>query len=122
MPGTITKLGHRADRSASFNYDDREFAAGNSVIPDKLLLYEARALIPSGGTFRVITGSRPIRDASGLTVIFANTFATYFLMPRRPSSTAPWVLCLGCDPGAVGPHVQTIWSDDAGSSLLRLEQ
>jgi hypothetical protein len=121
LPRAVASLDRRAHRSESFTYEDREFAAGNSIIPDKQLLYEARALIPPSGTYQVATGSARIAGASDLTVPFAGTFSTYFLMPRRPSPTSPWIVCLGCDVKALtasGAHV--VWTDGAGSTLLRV--
>lgn len=118
-PAVIQKLGDRASRSSSFTFDDRDFAAGNSIIPDKGVLYEARSLIPRTGSYRVVTGAAPISGASYLTRSSAAEFATYFLMPRRPQPDAHWVICLGCDATALSPHVRVVWTDGAGSSLLR---
>jgi hypothetical protein len=122
LPRALVRLDHRANLLESYTYDDREFAAGNSIIPNKQLLYEARALIPSNGTFHVVTGAKPISDASELTRTYAADFATYFLMPRRPSPVSPWVICLGCDVRSIGTNARTVWSDGAGSTLLRVNR
>lgn len=121
-PRAIETLDGRANEMAALSYDDREFAAGNSIIPDKTLLYMARAQIPPRGTFRVITGPLPINDIRAFTLTAAQGYATYFLMPRRPSASSRWVICLGCDPKAIGTSVHVVWSNDAGSSLLRVGQ
>jgi hypothetical protein len=121
VPEAVAKLGRKADRSSSLNYDDREFAAGNDVFPDKRLMYEARALIPPSQTYRVVTGSEPIARAGPLALKYAGTFATYFLMPRRPSPAARWILCFGCDSRALRPRATTVWTASAGSSILRVE-
>ena len=42
-PQAIRKQHHDAQRWATMNFEDREFGVGNSIIPDKHLLYEARA-------------------------------------------------------------------------------
>ncbi len=118
LPFAVVDVDRDTAHLSSLSYEDREFAAGNSVIPNQRLLYEARARIPSSGTYRVVTGAGRIEDASKLTREFAATFATYFLMPRRPRENARWVLCLGCDARTVAPGTRTVWSDGAGSSLL----
>lgn len=121
LPLTMRTFAHRASRFASLNYDDREFASGNSVIPNKQLLYEARGLIPRGGSFRVVVGPGPIANVQPLTREFASTFATYFLFPRLPSSRSRWVLCLGCSRAQLAGETSTVvWSDHAGSSVLRV--
>ncbi|MGZ4411403.1 MAG: hypothetical protein ACXVY8_04645 [Gaiellaceae bacterium] len=120
LPRALKNLGDRATRSSSFTYEDRAFAAGNSIIPDKQLLYEAKAWIPARGSYRVEVGPRPVTGAMPLTR-YAGLFATYYLMPRRPSPDARWALCLGCDPGSLASHVTTLWSDHNGSSLLRID-
>jgi hypothetical protein len=110
LPFAVVDVDRDTAHLSSLSYEDREFAAGNSVIPNQRLLYEARARIPSSGTYRVVTGAGRIE--------FAATFATYFLMPRRRRENARWVLCLGCDARTVAPGTRTVWSDGAGSSLL----
>jgi hypothetical protein len=118
LPRALVQLGETAGRNASFSYEDREFGAGNSIIPDKQLLYEARALIPPDGTFQVVTRSGSIRDERPLTREFAANFADYFLIPRRPSPTSPWLICLGCDSSNVAGDERVVWTDGAGSMLL----
>ncbi len=119
VPRALRTLGDRASRSSSFSYDDRLFATGNGIIPNKDLLYEAAASIPARGSYRFVLGDRPVANAKPL-MLYASLFATYYLMPRRPSPDAHWVLCLGCDPQTLGGHVTTVWSDQQGSSLLRV--
>ena len=46
----VDELGEQASVNAAANYDDREFAGGNSLVADKRALYEARALIPPEGS------------------------------------------------------------------------
>jgi hypothetical protein len=119
LPRALRSLGDRATRSSSFNYDDRLFAVGNGIIPNKQLLYEAKAWIPQGSTYRVQVGSRPVSGAQPL-MAYAGLFATYYLMPLRPAPDGRWVLCIGCDPSSLGSHVTTLWSDKQGSALLRI--
>jgi hypothetical protein len=111
------KFGSRATRFAALNRDDRAFAVGNSIIPDKQVLYEVRYL-PRPGAYRVVTGPGPIMGATGLTRSSADDFARDFLMPRRPDPRARLVICLGCAPSALGTRVHTLWTDHAGSSVL----
>ena len=53
---TADRLGDAAETNASENFDDREFGGGNSLVVDKRALYQARALIPEDGTYRVLAG------------------------------------------------------------------
>ena len=46
----VDRLGDAAAANAAANYDDREFAGGNSLVVDKRALYQARSLIPEDGT------------------------------------------------------------------------
>jgi len=119
LPLTVRKRDRRTRQFAALSYEDRDFAAGNSVVPDQQLIFEARALIPPTGSYRVVEGSLPIAEATDLTLGFAPTFITSFLMPRRPSDTSPWIICLGCDASGLGPGVRVVWTDGAGGSLLR---
>lgn len=115
----VRKLSAAATRNASLHFDDREFATGNSIIPDQTVLYMARATIPTSGDYRVITGAEPVKDETNLTRPYASTFATYFLLPRRPSSDARWIICIGCDRAAL-PAADIVWTDNEGSSLLKV--
>lgn len=119
LPKVVDYLGARARASASLSPSDREFAAGNSVFPDQTLLYEARTRIPRNASYRVLTGPLPIEDATNLTRTRARTFATYFLMPRRPAPRSSWIICLGCDHTRL-PGATVVWDNNAGSSLLRV--
>jgi hypothetical protein len=113
----VEKFGARATRYAALNRDDRAFAVGNSIIPDKQVLYEVRYR-PRTEAFRVVTGPGPITDATALTRSSADDFARYFLMPRRVDPHSPLVICLGCIPSDLGLRVHTLWTDHAGSSVL----
>jgi hypothetical protein len=115
----VDRLGEVADTNAAENYDDREFAGGNSLVLDKTALYEARALIPVDQPYRVVTGPR-LKDAPELTEPYIDQYARSFLMPRRPSPDARWILCYGCDPSALGSPLEVLWRDDSGILLGRL--
>jgi len=82
----VDRLGDAADANAAANYDDREFAGGNSLVVDKRALYQARALIPDDGLYRVVAGPR-VEGATELTEPYIDQYARYFLMPRRPRRT-----------------------------------
>ena len=115
----IDRLGDEASRNAALNFDDREFAGGNSLVVDKRALYEARALIPEDGTYRVAPGPG-VAGATDLTEPYIDQFARSFLMPRRPAPDAPVVLCYGCDRAELGSHVDVIWDNGRGIALLRV--
>lgn len=108
--------------NAALTYEDREIGVGNSIVADQRAVFEARALIPPDGSYEVVTGSRPVVEASGWTKPYIGNFAAYFLMPRRPSNSAPWVLCYGCDPARLGGPAQVVWTNGGGISLLRVQR
>jgi hypothetical protein len=114
----IDRLDETADANASANYDDREFAGGNSLVVDKRALYQARSLIPEDGTFRVVPGPG-VNGATELTEPYIDQFARYFLMPRRPSPDAEWILCYGCDTAALEQPADVVWDNGAGISILK---
>ena len=116
---TVDRLGDDAHRNAAANYDDREFGGGNSLVVDKRALYEARAVIPEDGTYRVAVGSR-VSGATELTEPYIDQFARSFLMPRRPAPDAPWILCYGCDRSGLDDPVEVVWDNGAGIALLRV--
>lgn len=115
----LVELGDVAAANAEQNLDDKEFGGGNALVVDQTALYEARALIPENGTYRVLTGPA-LDDESGLTRDHIEAYARYFLLPRRPAADARWVLCYGCRFRALGGGAETVWRSEAGVSLVRL--
>ena len=118
LPQALDRLGDRATRSAALTYEDREMGAALGVVADQRALREARALIPSDGTFNIIVGPAPIEGATELTRPFIESSATSFLIPRRHSDSSPWVLCYGCDARSLGERATVVWSNGAGISLV----
>ncbi len=116
----VDRLGEDAERNAALNYDDREFAGGNSVVIEKRALYEARALIPEDETYRVVTGPRLV-GATSLTRDYIDQYARYFLLPLRPAGDARWIICYGCELSELGPGLEVLWRDDAGTAIGRLK-
>jgi hypothetical protein len=114
---TVDRLGDAAETNASENFDDREFGGGNSLVVDKRALYQARALIPEDGTYRVLAGPG-VAGASELTEPYIDQYARYFLMPRRPAADAPWIICYGCDRESLEGSVDVVWDNGEGISLL----
>lgn len=115
----VDRLGDTADVNAAANYDDREFAGGNSLVVDKRALYQARSLIPEDGTFRVVAGPG-VDGATELTEPYIDQFARSFLMPRRPSPEAEWILCYGCDTSSLEQPADVVWDNGVGISILRV--
>jgi hypothetical protein len=107
----VDKLGADATVNAEANTDDRELAGGNSLGLVEEALTEARGLIPERAAYRLVVGP----DAANI-----GQFARYFLMPRRPTSDARWVLCYGCDLSSLGDDLDVVWQDDAGIAVGRL--
>ena len=119
-PDTFRDANEAARANAALDVVDRELGGGNSVVPDQGLMLEARGWIPADGTFRVAVGPRQ-PGWSDLTETFTETYARYFLLPRRPDPDAPWILCLACDRAAF-PGADAVWEGEDGLSLLRDEQ
>jgi hypothetical protein len=119
-PRALDQLGDEASRNAALSFADREIAGGNSVIVDQIAAYEARALLPAGETYRVVTGGG-LTEKTDLTLPFVDSWFRYFLMPHRPSGSARWIVCYGCDATQLGGRFVEMWHDDAGISIGRLE-
>ena len=119
-PDAFRDANATARANASLDVVDRQLGGGNSVLPDQGLMLEARGHIPVDGRFRVAVGERR-PEWSDLTAPFAETYARYFLLPRRADPDGEWILCLGCD-RAEFPAADAVWEGEAGLSLLRAEQ
>ena len=114
----VDRLGDQASANAAANYDDREFGGGNSIVVDKRPLYELRALVPPDGSYRVVPGPN-VAGATELTEPYVDQFARSFLMPRRPSPEAEWILCYGCDPATLEQPTEPVWEGGNGISIHR---
>jgi hypothetical protein len=112
----LSHLGDTAAANSRLSYADREIGGGNSIVVDQEAAYEARGLIPASAHYRVVTGGR-LKNASSLTGSFVDGWYRSFLIPRRPSPTARWVICYGCDIGALGGSYVVRWQDDNGISI-----
>jgi hypothetical protein len=115
----VDRLDDTARVNAAANYDDREFGGGNSVGADKRALYEARALIPEDGRYRVVAGPHDVEGSTELTLPYIDQFARSFLMPRRPAADGDWVLCYGCDQTELDPSLRKVWDGGNGIMILR---
>ena len=116
-PDAFRDANESARRNASLDLIDRQVGGGNSVVPDQGLLVEARGRIPPDETFMVAVGERE-EGWTELTAPYAETFTTYFLLPRRVAPNAPWILCFACD-RAMLPGAEPVWEGDDGLSILR---
>jgi hypothetical protein len=121
LPSAFADRRDAAARNAALSFSDREIAGGNGLIVDQRIAYQALARIPPGATYRVAMNPR-YRGGTALTVPYATSYFTYFLMPRRPASDAPWVICYGCDLPRSGVGVETVWKGPGHLSLLRIRQ
>jgi hypothetical protein len=116
-PAALSELGEVAHDNAAQSYTDREIAGGNAVVPNQALMYQARARIPEDETYEVLVGE-PHEGWPSFTVDHAAGYSRYFLMPRRPASGAPWVLCFNC--GLEAAPAEVVWSNaEEGVSLVR---
>jgi hypothetical protein len=120
-PTILHTIDGTAADNAALSYSDREIAGGNGLVADQTAAYAARALIPEEDTYHVAV-SPNFSAGSDLTVRYVDSWYRYFLMPRRPAETAPWVICYGCDLGAYGGHARVVWQGSDGISILRVRQ
>lgn len=114
----LSTLGDNASRNSSQTFEDREIAGGNSILVDQRVAYEARALIPESEPYRVVTGPH-MRETTELTAAYVGSWFTYFLMPRRPSADARWILCFGCEQSTLAGY-EVRWENGKGISIGRL--
>jgi hypothetical protein len=117
-PDTFRDANETARANASLDLIDRELGGGNSVVPDQGLMIEARGRIPPDETFAVAVGERQ-EGWTDLTATFAETYARYFLLPRRAGPDAPWILCFACN-RAASPGAEAVWEGEDGLAILRL--
>jgi hypothetical protein len=108
-----------ASNNSSLSFSDREVAGGNGIVIDQEAVYQAQALIPQNAKYRVVTGSG-LKDMTSLTLPFVDSWYRYFLMPRRPSADARWIVCYGCDVSKLGSPYRVVWHDTDGISIGRL--
>jgi hypothetical protein len=116
-PDAFRDANASARANARLDLLDRKIGGGNSVVPDQGLLVEALGRIPPDGTFAVAVGDRR-PGWTDLTATFAETYARYFLLPRRAAPDAPWILCFACDRAAY-PGAEVVWEGDDGLSILK---
>ena len=118
-PQSFADANRTARANAALDYLDRLLGGGNSVLPTQSLAIEARGLIPPDGTFTVAVGARRPDWPELATQESVDAYMRYFLLPRRQSDAAPWVICLDCDRSAY-PGAVAVWQDDEeGVSILR---
>ena len=116
VPRAVNGLDDDSARNAALSYADREIAGGNSILVDQIAAYEARALVPRRDTFRVVTGPN-LTSTTPLTIQAVSPWLNYFLMPRRQTGDARWVICYGCDTTKLGGAYRVLWKDDVGISI-----
>ena len=117
-PDTFDYANQTARDNAALDYLDREIGGGNSVLPAQAVAIEARGRIPADGTFRVEVGERQEGWSELATPDALDTYLRYFLLPRRPSDDAPWIICFACDRSA-HPGAEVVWEDEEGLSILK---
>jgi hypothetical protein len=121
-PQAFADANRAARANARLDWVDRELGGGNSVLPAQAIAIEARGRIPANGTFTVAVGEpRPGWSELAIPDTLEN-YMRYFLLPRKTSDDAPWILCFACDRGAY-PDAEVVWEDpQEGLSILRRRQ
>ena len=119
LPEAFLEANRSARDNAALDWVDRQLGGGNSVLPAQDIAVQALGRIPRDGTFAVAVGT-PRKDWSELAIPpTLENFMRYFLLPRRLSPDAPWILCFACDRSAF-PDARPVWDDAAnGLAILR---
>ena len=118
-PRLIREEDDDAAKNSAQTYVDREVAGGNGLVAEQGAVYAARALIPSDATYHVAIAA----DYAGgdeLTQGHVASYFRYFLVPRRPEESAPWVVCYGCDLSEHGADAEVVWRGEEDVSIVRV--
>ena len=118
-PQELMDANRAARANAELDQLDRELGGGNSVLPAQAIAFEGRGRIPERDTFTVAVGE-PRESWSELAIPHTlEDFMRYFLLPRRSSVDARWILCFACDRDAYA-EAQPVWEDEEnGLAILR---
>lgn len=115
-PQAVADLSDTARDNAALSFSDREIAGGNTVLPGQEAMYQARARIPEDEAYEVLVGE-PVESWPELTQQHAPGYSRYFLLPRRQTAGAPWVICFNC---GLGPDAgEIVWRGEGAVSILR---
>ena len=120
LPRAFSEFHKTASNNSALSFSDREVAGGNGIVTDQEAVYQARAIIPPDAKYRVVTGAA-LKNPTPLTLAFVEPWYRYFLMPRRTSTDARWIICYGCDVSNLGRPYAVVWQDDEGISIGRLQ-
>jgi hypothetical protein len=117
-PKTMRDLGRMADENSSLDFQDRRIAGGNAVIARQDVLVYAETMIPRTAAYRVVKGPN-LSETTGLE-FYVEDYFRYFLMPRRPSDDASWIVCYGCDRAQWGNRFHVLVDVGDGNAIGRL--
>jgi hypothetical protein len=120
-PSLFAEMNRQASANSNLSYADRDIAGGNGLVVDQAAVYAARALIPEDATYHVSVNPE-FAAGSELTVPFVDSYYRYFLLPRRPAESAPWIICYGCDLSEYGEDVEVVWEGAEGISIAKVGQ
>jgi hypothetical protein len=116
----IRDLDTKASDNSALDFQDRQIAGGSAVLISQDPLVLARALIPPNATYRVVAGPH-LSDTTGFEEYVWEYFR-YFLMPRRPSDDASWIICYGCDASQWGDRYEVLADAGNGVTFGRLRR
>jgi hypothetical protein len=119
FPRLLGEVGDDAAKNSAQSYVDREVAGGNGLVADQQAVYAARALIPADATYHVAVAA-DYKGGDELTQGHVASYFRYFLMPRRPEESAPWVVCYGCDIAEYGPDAEVLWRGEENLAIVRV--
>lgn len=104
---------HLASFNSSATYAERTFPS-DEFIGSGRVADDARLWIPRGATYRILVGPKYENTPWGWA---APNFFAGFLFPReRDDANSNWILCLGCDVGALGTNFHVL--SDGGNGVV----
>jgi hypothetical protein len=116
----IRDLDRKAGDNSALDFQDRQIAGGNVVLISQDPLAWAKAIIPPTATYRVVTGPN-LGETTGFETYVPDYFR-YFLMPRRQTDDASWIICYGCDSSQWGDRYRVLADAGNGITVGRLRQ
>ena len=104
---------HWASLNSSQTYAERTFPS-DEFIGSGRVADDARLWMPRDETYRVLVG--PKYENSPWDWAAPNFYAGFLLPRQRDDVAAKWVLCLGCDVGALGKSFHVL--SDGGNGVV----
>jgi hypothetical protein len=122
LPGRFRAVNGEVRRFATVPLDERRLMPARSVDVDTRVYVAARATIPLGDTYAVITGPG-IAVSTRTTFDAVAPFADFYLYPRRQvpdPRAARWVISYGGDVSRIGRRISRVVDVEQGVQIAEL--